>query len=263
MHIKILGCHGSDSLINEGGTEHCCRSIGFLVNDSLMIDAGTVSSALTLESQKHLHHIVLTHSHFDHLKELPSLADNLVSCATHQVTVASIPSVIENLKAYIFNEEIFPNFFELPNPEHPTFQSEILEEGRETQLGDIGVTPIPVNHLVPTVGLILRDQHGAWALSGDTHQTEAIWQAAAQEPNLKAVFIEASFPDEMNELAWDSRHLTPKLLRQEFQKIGKPDLPIYVYHLKPRFRSRIAAQLRQLDIPNLHILTEGQEIEIS
>jgi len=263
MQIKILGCHGSDSLTHEDGTEHCCRSIGFLVNDFLVIDAGTVSSALTLESQKRIRHVVLTHAHFDHLKELPSLADNLVSSTTHPITIASIPPVIENIKAHIFNEAIFPDFFALPDTKHPTFQSQILKEGGESQLGDIGVTAIPVHHLVPTVGLILRDQHAALAISGDTHQTEAIWQAAAQEPNLKAVFIEASFPDELSDLALASRHLTPSFLKKEFQKIGKPDLPLYAYHLKPQFRDRIATQLRQLDLPNLHILREGQEIEVS
>ena len=96
MNIKILGCHGSDSLTHERGEEHCCRSIGFLVNDSLMIDAGTVSSALNLESQKRIRHIVLTHTHIDHLKELPSLADNLISCTTNSITVASIPQVLDH-----------------------------------------------------------------------------------------------------------------------------------------------------------------------
>ncbi len=263
MKIKILGCHGSDSLTHESGTEHCCRSIGFLVNDSLMIDAGTISSGLSLEAQKRIRHIILTHAHFDHLKELPSLADNLASCATSPITVASIPPVLEALKAHILNDVIFPDFFGLPDPKHPTFQSQILEEGKEAQLGNFGVIPIPVNHLVATVGLILRDQHGALALSSDTHQTEAIWQAAKLEPNIKAVFIEASFPNEMSDLALASRHLTPSLLQKEFQKIGRPDLPVYAYHFKPQFRERIAIQLRQLDIPNLHLLTEGQDIEIS
>lgn len=263
MHIKILGCHGSDSLTHESGAEHCCRSIGFLINDSLMIDAGTLSSVLNLESQQRISHVVLTHAHFDHFKELPSLADNLASCATRPITIASIPSVIENLKAHIFNDMIFPDFFGLPDPEHPTFQSQILEKGHEAHLGDISVTPIPVNHLVPTVGLILRDRHGTLVMSGDTHQTEDLWQTAAQEPNLKAVFIEASFPNENTELAWTSRHLTPNLLKKEFQKIGNPELPVYAYHLKPQFRHRIAKQLRNLGIPNLHILEEGQQIEIS
>ena len=263
MNIKILGCHGSDSLITNGEGEHCCRSIGFLVNDSLMLDAGTVSSALTLEAQQRIRHIVLTHAHLDHLKELPSLADNLVSGVMNPITVASIEPVLQELKAHIFNDAIFPDFFVLPDPGHPIFQRKVLQEAQEAQLGDIRVTPIPVNHLVPTVGLLIRDQHVAWALSGDTHQTEAIWQAAAQEPNLKAVFIETSFPDEMSDLALVSRHLTPSLLQKEFQKIGKPDLPVYVYHLKPQFRDQIVLQLSRLDIPNLHLLNEGQEIEIS
>ena len=146
---------------------------------------------------------------------------------------------------------------------NPILHSEVLQEGQESKLDDILVTPIPVNHLVPTVGLILKDEHVAWALSGDTHRTEAIWQTAAQEPNLKAVFIETSFPDEMGDLALASKHLTPSLLKQEFQKIGRPDLPVYVYHLKPQFQDQIATQLNRLGIPNLHILTEGQEIELS
>ena len=263
MKIKILGCHGSDSLTHNSQGEHRCRSIGFLLNDSMMIDAGTVSSALTLEAQKQIRHIILTHAHFDHLKELPSLADNLVSCTTNPIAVASIPTVLEDIKRHIFNDVIFPDFFSLPDPEHPLIQSEILQEGQETPLGNIHVTPIPVNHLVPTVGLILRDHDGALAISGDTHQTEAIWKAAAQESNLKAVFIESSFPDEMSDLALASKHLTPSLMKKEFQKIGKPELPVYVYHLKPQFRDRIATQLRQLNISNLHILYEGQEIDIS
>ena len=263
MNIKILGCHGSDSLTHEGGEEHCCRSIGFLVNDSLMIDAGTVSSALNLESQKRIRHIVLTHAHIDHLKELPSLADNLISCTTNPITVTSIPQVLGDLKAHIFNDVIFPDFFGLPDTEHPILRTEVLHEGQESQLGDVRLTPISVNHLVPTVGLIIRDQHVAWVLSGDTHQTEALWHAAAQVPNLKAAFIETSLPDEMSDLALASRHLTPTLLQKEFQKIGKPDLPVYVYHLKPQFQDRIAAQLKGLGISNLHILSEGQEIEIA
>jgi ribonuclease BN (tRNA processing enzyme) len=263
MNIKILGCHGSDALTREGSTEHCCRSIGFLVNNSLMIDAGTVSSALNLESQKQIRHIVLTHAHMDHLKELPSLADNLISYTTNPITIASIPPVLQDLKSHIFNDVIFPNFFALPNPTHPILHSETLQEEQASQLGEVWVTPIPVNHVVPTVGLIFKDEHVAWALSGDTHQTEAIWEAIKREPNLKAVFIETSFPNEMSDLALASKHLTPNLLLQEFQKIGKPNLPLYIYHLKPPFQDQITTQLKQLGIPNLHILTEGQEIEIS
>ena len=99
--------------------------------------------------------------------------------------------------------------------------------------------------------------------SGDTYETEDIWALAAKTPNLKAAFIETSFPDEMLGIAQISKHLTPALLEKEFKKIGKPELPLYVYHLKPPFSERISEQLAQLDIPNLVVLDEGQELDIS
>ena len=66
----------------------------------------------------------------------------------------------------------------------------------------------------------------------------------------------------MKELASIAKHLTPSLLAQEFKKIGRPELPLYVYHIKPPFRDQITDQLSKLGIPNLTILQEGQELEI-
>ena len=126
----------------------------------------------------------------------------------------------------------------------------------------LAVTPVPVNHTVETVGFIIRDHDCAWLYSGDTHLTEEIWRIAAQTPNLKGVFIEVSFPNDMLDIAIRSKHLTPSLLAQEFKKIGKPDIPLYAYHMKPTVRDRIIKELADLEIPNLKILQEGQELEL-
>jgi hypothetical protein len=56
--------------------------------------------------------------------------------------------------------------------------------------------------------------------------------------------------------------LTRACLAKEFAKIGRPDLPLYAYHLKPRFRDPIVPQLMELAIPTLAVLEEGQEIEV-
>ena len=104
--------------------------------------------------------------------------------------------------------------------------------------------------------MILR--HGR----GDTYHTEEIWEVAARTPNLKGVFIEVSFPDGMIDIAIQSKHLTPMLLAQEYRKIGKSDLPLFVYHMKPIVRDQIIKEIAHLDIENVIVLQEGQEIEL-
>jgi len=232
------------------------------VNDHLLVDAGTVASVLDLEEQSKINHIILSHLHLDHIKGLPPLVDNRVGTNGHSITVSSVPDVLEGLKSHIFNDIVFPNFFALPNGHQPYLQASPLKEDCESLLDDIRVTPIKVNHSVPTVGFLIQDDHSAWIYSGDTYETEALWSIAARTPNLKGAFIETSFPNEFHRLAQESKHLTPKLLEQEFTKIGRPDLPLYVFHMKPQFRERIAEQLQDLAIPNLTILQEGQEINL-
>ena len=263
MKIRILGCHGSDLLVEKDEGLHACRSVGVLINDTLMIDAGTAASALTIEEQQHVQCVLLSHFHIDHLKELPSLADNLLSQqGTAPLVVASIEEVLKGARTHIFNEQIFPDFFCLPTEERPTLQQCVLKLEQETWIAGLGITPVSVNHVVPTAGFIIRDQHSAFVFSGDTYQTDVIWSIAAKVSNLRAAFIETSFPNEMRDLAKMSKHLTPELLLQEFKKLGKLELPLYVYHLKPGLRDGIVSQLEQMGMPNLTILEEGMEIHL-
>ena len=262
MNIRVLGSHGSDLLIKSPDGPHICRSVGFLVNDELMVDAGTLASGLTLEEQQRVKHILLSHLHLDHIKGIPPLVDNLTGMVDHQVVVASLSLVIEGLQKHVFNDMVFPNFFDLKGRRPSILRKQELEAGKEVSVSaGVSVTPIPVNHTVETVGFVIRDDSAAWIYSGDTHHTEEIWRVAAQTPNLKGVFIEVSFPDAMMDIAIKSKHLTPKLLAQEYRKIGKPDLPLFVYHMKPTVRDQIMQEIAQLDISHVTILQEGQTLE--
>ncbi|MEC4673650.1 MAG: 3',5'-cyclic-nucleotide phosphodiesterase [Nitrospirota bacterium] len=262
MNIRVLGSHGSDLLFNEADQDRACRCVGFLVDQTFLIDPGTVACKLTIEEQLQLQHVLLSHAHFDHIKSLPAIADNLVGLNTPPVVIASIAPVLQAIRAHIFNEDIFPDFFNLPTPNEPVLADQILYPEKELMLGHLGITPYEVNHTIPCSGYLVRDHQTSWVFSGDTYQTETLWNAAKQDPHLKAAFIETSFPDEMLTMAVTSKHLTPSLLSREFQKIGRPDLPLFIYHMKPRFRDRIAQQLTRLKIPNLHILEEDEEISI-
>ncbi|MGH7166298.1 MAG: MBL fold metallo-hydrolase, partial [Nitrospiraceae bacterium] len=207
-------------------------------------------------------HILLSHLHFDHIQGLPALADNLVDDVIDPVVLTSTTEVLNGLQSHIFNDKVFPNFLKLPNPEHPLFVCRTLEVKKPSEISGLEVIAIPVNHLVPTVGFLIREGQSTLLYSGDTCETEDIWKVAAGERTLKAAFIETSFPDDMTELARASKHLTPASFAREFRKIGRPDLPVYVYHLKPRVREQIQRELARLTIKNLTVLEEGQEIVI-
>ncbi len=262
MKIRVLGCHGSDQLLGKGAKAHQCGTCGFLVDGHLLIDAGTVSSKLSPEEIKQIRHIILSHLHFDHIKELPTLADNLVDDHLEPITVAGIGPVIEGLKTHVFNDVVYPDFFCLPQPDRPVLAAQVLNPEKEQTFSSLRVLPVMVDHTVPTTGFIVQDRQAALLYSGDTYQTDEIWRVAAAVPTLKAVLIETSYPNELSDLAKVSKHLTPKLLAAEFAKLNRPDLPLYVYHLKPRFRDRIVRQLKELGIPKLTVLEEGQEIQV-
>ncbi|MGH7256537.1 MAG: MBL fold metallo-hydrolase [Nitrospirales bacterium] len=261
MKIRVLGCHGSDQVVKDGKVRQC-RTCGFLINGVTMVDAGTIGSVLQLEEQKRIRHVLLSHLHFDHIQGLPSLADNLVDEQVKPVELAGIGPVLNGLRDHVFNGQVYPDFLELPTKHDPIFICREMEVGKPFDVSGLQIRAIPVNHLVPTVGFLIREGDHSILYSGDTFETDEIWKVAASEPTLKAAFIETSFPDSLHELARVSKHLTPSSFAREFRKIGRPDLPVYVYHLKPRFRHQIRRELERLGMKHLTVLEEGQELEI-
>lgn len=262
MQIRVLGCHGADCLVD--GKDRLVRqeSCGFLIDDAVLLDAGTVGARLTLAEQRQIRFVLLGHLHFDHIKGLPTLADNLAEEFAAPVIVAATEPVLQGLMDHVFNDKVYPNFFKLPNRERPVLQAHVLHPGKPITVGHLDVIPVPVNHAVPTVGYIVKDRGAALLYSGDTYETEEIWNLGRTTPNLKAAFIESSFPNELGELAKKSKHLTPSLFLKEFQKLGRPDLPVYAYHMKPAFRQQIEGEISRLGIERVAFLEEDQIITL-
>jgi len=215
VNIGIPGCHGSDALLQYATGPHRCNTCSFLLNGTLLLDAGTVGSKLLLSEQEQIRHIILSHLHFDHIKELPTVADNLSEQMSAPIVVAGIPEVIHGL--HIFNTDVYPDFFSIPTPERPTLTSSYLKPGNVYSFSGVDVTPILVNHTVPTTGFIVQDRSSAFVYSGDTYSTDELWHEAKHIPHLKTAFIECSFPNSMSELARMNKHLTPALLAQELK----------------------------------------------
>jgi ribonuclease BN (tRNA processing enzyme) len=262
MIIQVLGCHGSDCRIVDGTQARECSTCSFLINGRLLLDAGTIGNKLDVDEQKRITDVLLTHLHLDHIRALANLADNLVDGMQQPLSVAGLDAVHEGLRAHIFNNAVYPDFFRIPDPVEPVLRWRSLVLNQPNHFSGITVTPVPVHHTVPALGFVIEDDGGAVLFSGDTGPTEQLWEVGRSVRNLKAVFIECSYPNAMRDLAERSRHLTPELLAIEFAKLHRPEVPVYPYHLKPIFRDRIRTELSLADLPEWRVLEEGQVLKL-
>jgi ribonuclease BN (tRNA processing enzyme) len=251
MKLQILGCHG--------GELPGCRSTCFLVDGVLALDAGALTASLELAALARVDHIVLTHSHFDHVKDLPLLSDLVVGVRTAPVTVWASHACAQTLRENLFNGELWPDFTRIPSPDHPVFQLRSFTPGESFQVGPYAVTSIPVAHPVESCGFVIRRNGVSLGISGDTGPTERLWQVLNGTPDLKALLLETSFPDEMQDLADLSGHLTPRTLRTELAKFQRNGASVMLYHLKPAFVAQLKRQVADLPV---HVLELGETYQL-
>jgi len=260
MHIQVLGGYGAEFYSIKNKCEKRYRPTGFLLNQSVVFEAGTICGALTLSELTAIRSVFLSHAHLDHLQGLAYLAETLYDRIDQPITVFGLEETIQTLRHHFFNNRLWPDFTRLPTEVAPVLRYQTMEEGIPVTAGDIHLIPIPVNHTVPTAGFIIDDGQAAIAFSGDTHKTEALWERVSQIPYLKAAFIECSFPDRFSQLAYDSGHLTPSLVYQEFKKINRPSLTLYVYHAKPAHLKDIRKEIKRLG--NAHMIDDGETLNL-
>ncbi len=245
MKLSVLGCHGGE-LPN-------CRTTCFLVDEVLALDAGALCASLPLEQLCRVDHVVLTHSHFDHVKDLPLLADLVVGRRTTPVTIWGSEACARTLRQSVFNDELWPDFTRLPDPMHPVFQLRSFRAGSTFQAGPFEITSIPVCHPVESCGFVVRRGGRALGMSGDTGPTEKLWEVLNATKNLKALLLETSFPNHMQALADLSGHLTPQTLAIELKKLRQDGSPVLLYHLKPAFLAELKAEVAGLPVRVLEL----------
>jgi cAMP phosphodiesterase len=250
MKIKVLGAFGSEGLGQ--------RPSAFLVNDKILLDAGTVPGALSVEEQTEISSAILSHAHLDHTVGLAFLTDTLATTGDHPpITAIGTAPVIDALRTHAFNSVLWPNFNAIPSREAPVLAYRVVEEEVEQPVGDLWVTPIQVNHSVPANGFILRNGEVSLIYTGDTGPTERLWAAARGVRGLRAIIIESAFPSRLETLARAAGHMTPSLLERELAKMPA-DVPIWVFHIKPPFYQEIAEELAKIDPERIQILEQGK-----
>ena len=254
MRIQLL----PSSFDGRGRATLDQRLTCFLIDDCVAIDAGSIAIALTPEQRKKVRDIVVTHPHMDHIASLPIFIDDLYATLREPMRVHATPEVIELLERDVFNWNVYPRFSGLKNDYGPVMEYVPIPMGSEFKVAHLTMTAVPVNHIVPTVGLVVSDHNGAVAFSSDTAETDELWEVINKAKDLKALLIEASFPNDMAKLAEVSRHFTPASLGNELKKLTHNGLDILAVHLKPTYREKIIAELKQLKISKLHVMEPGK-----
>jgi ribonuclease BN (tRNA processing enzyme) len=255
MIVRVLGCSGS---IAAGS-----RTTSFLVGDDLLIDAGTGVGDLTLDEMARIDHILVTHSHLDHVLAIGLLADSVTrrraAAMRPPVRVHALPATLAALRTHIFNGVIWPDFTRLPSAEQPVLQLVAVEIGQVVQAGTRRVEVLPAAHTVPAVGYAVLGAggSGAWVFTGDTGPNPALWARLAHLP-VAALVIETAFGDDERELAGISRHLCPALLREELAQLREP-ADVFITHIKPGEVDAVMSEIGAHDSPHrIQALVSGQ-----
>ena len=249
MRLRVLGCYG--------GSVKGRHLSSYLLNDSIALDAGALTQTLTLEEQTRVRHIIVTHSHLDHNCALAFFADNVYGRIEAPAVVYGTSPVLAALREHMFNEVLWPDFSRLPNDHSPTLRFQEIKVEQPFTVDQLTFTPLAVNHITPTVGFLIEDKKSAIIYTSDTGPTERIWEVANQRKNLKAIITEASFPNEEEERAEVSGHMTPALLKRDLLKL-KRRVRILITHVKPSHSSRIARQLRSLGVARIELVKQGK-----
>ena len=240
------------SAVDGRGEDQLQYLTSYLVNDTIAIDAGALGQFRTPADQARIRHVLLSHTHIDHIGSLPVLVENAYEGTRDCMTIHGSEAVLDCLRRDIFNDRVWPNFIGLSRPEAPFLKLSTLVAGRPIELDGLRIIPVPVDHVVPTFGFMIEDGNAAIVISSDTGPTDEIWRRANATANLRAVFIEATFPDSMAELARVSKHLTPSMLAAEVRKLKSP-VPVITVHIKARFHAQMTRELHALGLPNFEI----------
>jgi ribonuclease BN (tRNA processing enzyme) len=168
------------------------------------------------------------------------------------VTVHGSEWVLNCLQSDLFNDRMWPDFIRLSRKGAAFLKTAVLTPFVPVQLNGLTITPVPVDHVVPTLGFLVQDATTAVVISADTGPTEEIWRRANALPNLKAVFLEVTFPNAMAGLAAQAKHHTPRSFGEEIRKLRLP-IPVFAYHIKARFGEQVVKELHELGLPNLMI----------
>ncbi|MCH7343619.1 3',5'-cyclic-nucleotide phosphodiesterase [Pelomonas sp. CA6] len=255
MMIRVLGCSGA---IAAG-----YRTTSFLLDDDILIDAGSGVGDLDLDALARIDHILVSHSHLDHVMSIALLADAVLrrrlQAGRPPIQVYALAPTVLALRTHVFNGVIWPDFTRLPSPEQPALRFQVIDTGQQLDLGGRRIEVLSARHTVPAVGFAVdTGPAGWWVYTGDTGPNPELW-ARLSELKVADLVIETAFGDDEQELAQVSRHLCPSLLTEELTQLSQPTR-LHITHVKPGEEAAVMAELVTLETPHAPALLEAGHV---
>lgn len=253
MKLRVLGSSGAEF---PG-----YNPPAFLIDRKLLLDGGTIGSRLSESEQWEIKNILITHSHLDHMKGIPFLADNIViKNMRHSITLFGIGETLTALRENLLNDKLWPDFTKISAAIDPVIRMKNISGCRAFKIDGYTIKACRVNHTVPAVGYIIKDFSGRVLLyTGDTGPTNDIWRVA---PRVDVVIVEVSFPNNLEELAMKTGHLTARLLAGELEKMTDFQGQVFVTHPKPQYIDSIRKEIRGIGRRRIEMLKDGKLYEI-
>lgn len=246
MKIKLLGSSVEDTARRQYVSS-------YLINGTVAIDAGCLGLRGTPHEQEAIRHVFLTHSHADHTATLPIFIENAWTPAGNCPRVYGSPETLDSVQKHIFNNVVWPDFVALSrNTAAPFLYLCPLQAEVPVEAGGLRITPVRVDHVVPTFAYVVSDGNSAVIFGGDSGPTQRLWEVAHQTAGLRAVFLEACFPNSLTRLAEQSLHMTAAMFGREVAKIP-PGVKVIAVHIKVRYRDEVVRELRALQLTDLEI----------
>jgi HD-GYP domain-containing protein (c-di-GMP phosphodiesterase class II)/ribonuclease BN (tRNA processing enzyme) len=256
-YIKILGASGSKA--------KDLNTTSFQIYKDIVVDAGNILNALGNEA-KHINHIFLTHSHADHITDLPFIIETFFESRETPLTIYALEETIEVLKKHSFNDVIWPDFTKIKLLKNDTFSLILkpIKINEITKIHNYSIKAIEANHISGACGFVIKKNHQGFIISGDTYINPYMWEEIEKDEDIKSLLIECSYPDKLQELAKITRHLTPELIAKELEKLTRKNLSVFYYHLKPSYQKDLLKDIKKhkLLAYNGKILKEGDVIHI-
>jgi len=254
MKIEILGCYG-----NVTGNY---RATSFLVNDVLLIDAGTTTEVLDDIRLGKIKNVIISHTHIDHVKSLFPFVDELAMLGIEGLRLLSVKNILDIISKNLFNNLIWPDFTIIPSENKAIINLHEIALEEETLIENITIKPVLMTHTVYTVGYVIKEGGRGFMFTSDTGPTKRFWDVAREEKGIEFIIADVSFPNRLEDMARISGHMTLSILIEHLDRFGLGNMPVYISHIKPIFLNEIINELKLSGRKNINPLEQGAIITL-